>query len=157
MTLFLLNILLALSWMALSSIYSPENFFAGFALSYFVLWLAQRGLPTSNYFRRVPRVLGFAIFFIWELVVANLKVAYEVLTPRHGMRPGIIAIPLDTKNDGELTLLANLITLTPGTLSLDVSSDRDILFVHTMYVDDIETFRREIKTGFERRVREIME
>ncbi len=157
MTLFLLNILLTLAWMALSGVYNPENFGIGFALSYMTLWLAQQGLETSNYFRRVPRVIGFTFYFLGQLLIANLKVAYEVLTPGYNMRPAIVAIPLDTKTDGEITLLANLITLTPGTLSLDVSSDRRILFVHAMYVDDIDEFRRAIKAGFEQRVREILE
>jgi multicomponent Na+:H+ antiporter subunit E len=72
------------------------------------------------------------------------------------MRPGIIAIPLDARTDLEITLLANLITLTPGTLSLDVSADRRVLYIHVMYIDndDIEAVRRNIKDGFERRVLE---
>jgi multicomponent Na+:H+ antiporter subunit E len=74
------------------------------------------------------------------------------------MRPGIIAIPLDARTDLEITLLANLITLTPGTLSLDVSADRRVLYVHVMYIDndDIEAVRRSIKDGFERRVLEVL-
>ena len=86
---------------------------------------------------------------------ANLRVAIEVLTPQQRMRPAIVAIPLDVRRDFEITLLANLITLTPGTLSLDVSSDKRVLYVHSMYVDDIDAFRREIKNGFERRVKEL--
>jgi multicomponent Na+:H+ antiporter subunit E len=72
------------------------------------------------------------------------------------MRPGIVAIPLDLEGDAAITLLANLVTLTPGALSLDVSPDRTVLYVHTMYMDDAETFRREIKQGFERRVKELL-
>ena len=77
------------------------------------------------------------------------------MTPQQRMRPAIVAIPLDVRRDFEITLLANLITLTPGTLSLDVSSDKRVLYVHSMYVDDIDAFRREIKNGFERRVKEL--
>jgi multicomponent Na+:H+ antiporter subunit E len=68
------------------------------------------------------------------------------------MRPGVIAIPLDAQTDIEITVLANLISLTPGTLSLDVSADRQTLYIHTMYLDDPEAARRGIKRGFERRV-----
>jgi multicomponent Na+:H+ antiporter subunit E len=71
------------------------------------------------------------------------------------MRPAIVAIPLDLRGDLEITLLANLITLTPGTLSLDVSSDKRVLYVHSMYVTDIAAFRSEIKNGFEKRVKEL--
>jgi multicomponent Na+:H+ antiporter subunit E len=74
------------------------------------------------------------------------------------MRPGVVAIPLDVQTDAEITLLANLITLTPGTLSLDVSTDRRVLYIHVMYIDndDVEAVRRKIKEGFERRVLEVL-
>lgn len=71
------------------------------------------------------------------------------------MRPGIIAIPLDARTNEEITVLANLITLTPGSMSLDVSPDRRHLYVHLMYVDDLEESRMEIKRGFERRTLEL--
>ena len=68
------------------------------------------------------------------------------------MRPGIIAIPLDAKTDVEITLLANMITFTPGSVSLDVSNDRKVLYVYVMYIDDVEEARRRIKEGLERRI-----
>ena len=68
----------------------------------------------------------------------------------------MVAIPLDAETDAEITLLANLITLTPGTLSLDVSDDRRVLYIHAMYVDDVEELRRSIKDGFEKRVMELL-
>jgi multicomponent Na+:H+ antiporter subunit E len=107
---------------------------------------------------RLWRIVLFAGFFLWELLLANLRVAYDVLTPPLHMRPGIVAIPLDVETDAEITLLANLITLTPGTLSLDISGDRKVLYIHAMYIDDgdIEGVRRHIKRGFERRVMEVM-
>lgn len=154
---FLLNILLALAWTALTGQFDPINFISGFVLGYLVLWLVQRAVGTSNYFKKVYQIVGFILFFIWALIQANLRVAYEVITPPHTMRPAIIAIPLDVKTDTAITLLANLITLTPGTLSLDVSADRKELYVHTMFVDDVEQFRREIKDGFERRVLEVFQ
>jgi multicomponent Na+:H+ antiporter subunit E len=80
-----------------------------------------------------------------------------VITLAHTMRPGVVAVPLELQTDAAITLLANLITLTPGTLSLDVSADRRVLYVHTMYLDDVEQFRREIKEGFERRVIEVFQ
>jgi multicomponent Na+:H+ antiporter subunit E len=72
------------------------------------------------------------------------------------MRPAIVAIPLDLRSPLAITLLAQMITLTPGTLSLDVSSDRRVLYVHSMYVDDIDAFRRSIKDGFERRLLQVL-
>lgn len=156
MTVFLFNLLLALVWLALTGELTPRNFVLGFAAGYVVLRLARRVLPPTGYFGKVIQVLRFGAFFLWQLVKANLRVAYDILTPRHHMRPGVVAIQLDVTSDEEITLLANLITLTPGTLSLDVSADRRVLYVHAMYIHDLEKFRAEIKDGFERRVMELM-
>ena len=153
----LLNILLALAWLALTGQFTPTNLVIGLGLGYVLLWLTRRTTrQPSNYFNKVQQVVGFTLFFLWELILANLRVAYDILTPRHHMRPGVVAIPLDIESDAAITLLANLITLTPGSLSLDVSSDRRTLYVHAMHIDNVEQFRREIKEGFERRVQEVM-
>lgn len=153
---FFLNILLSAAWAALSGQMTPGNLLAGLVVGYLMLWLSQGALGRSNYFIKVPQVIGFIGYFLWELVRANVRVAYEVLTPGHRMRPAIVAIPLDLRSPLAITLLAQMITLTPGTLSLDVSSDQRVLYIHTMYVDDIDDFRRSIKNGFERRLREVL-
>lgn len=150
-----LNVLLALAWVALTGQLTPVNFGLGFVLGYGLLWLGQRVIGQSPYFRKVPRVIGFAGYFVWQLIVANLRVTYNIIAPRQSMRPAVVAVPLDLKSPAEITLLANLITLTPGTLSLDVAQDQRTLFVHTIYMSDVEAFRREIKEGFERYIKEI--
>lgn len=153
---FLLNLLLALAWLALTAQFTPVNFAFGFVLSYGLLWLFAHGTAHAKYFRKAKQAVSFTFFFIKELVKSNLRVAYDVVTPTHYMRPGVIAIPLEAKTDLEITLLCNLITLTPGTFSLDVSADRRVLYVHEMYVDDPEKYRREIKEGLERRLLEVL-
>jgi multicomponent Na+:H+ antiporter subunit E len=153
---FLRNVLLALAWVALTGQFTPTNFIAGFILAYLIMGLTRQIMRGSNYFTKVRAVVGFVLFFIWALIVAGLRVVYRALSPRLNMRPAIIAVPLDVKTDAEITLLANLITLTPGTLSLDVSSDRNVLYIHTFNVGDVAQFRREIKEGFERRLLEVL-
>jgi multicomponent Na+:H+ antiporter subunit E len=153
---FLWHILLALSWAAITGLFTWSNVLAGFILAYVVLFIAQRAIGSYTYFRRIDRVLRFAVFYVWELILANLRVAYDVLTPRLRMQPGVVAIPLDARTDAEITLLANLITLTPGSVSLDVSSDRRFLYLHAMYIDDVEEFRQSIKDTLERRVLEVL-
>jgi multicomponent Na+:H+ antiporter subunit E len=153
---FLWNLLLALIWASVTERFTIGNFIVGFWLGYLVLSITDRAFGPSNYFMKVLQVTRFVLFFIWELILANLRVAYDVLTPQHYMRPGVIAIPLDAKTDEEINLLANLITLTPGTLSLDVSVDRRVLYIHAMYIDDVETLKKEIKDGFEERVLEVL-
>jgi multicomponent Na+:H+ antiporter subunit E len=156
MSLFLTNLLLSLAWVALTGEYQASNFFVGLLLGFAAIRIALRGEASHAYGDRLKAIAGFAIFFSKELIMANFKVAYDVLTPRHHMRPGIIAIPLDLETDLEITVLTTLITLTPGSLCLHVSSDRQTLYLHSMYVDDSEQVVRSIKDGFERRVREVL-
>ena len=153
---FLLVVLLALAWMALTGQFTFPNLVAGLALSYAMLWLMQRTLGPMHYFAIARRLPGFVLFFVWDLIKANLQVAYTVIRLRHELRPGIIAIPLEARTDVEITLLANLITLTPGSLTLDVSTDRRVLYMHAMHIDDVDGFRRGIKEGLERRLLEVV-
>lgn len=157
-TKFLSNILLTLIWMFLTGEYNFNNFLFGLILSFIILWIISGTEEESSkkYFKIIPRILSFIFFFIWELTKANIQVAYEVITPNFNMKPGIIAVPLDAKSDLEITLLANLITLTPGTLALDVSTDRSVLYVHGMYVENKKEFIEDIKQGFEKRLLEIL-
>ena len=147
--------MLALVWAALSGELTPVNVAGGFVVGFLVLLLARGALGCHRYVTRVPRVLRFALYFLAMLVQANLRVTLEILTPNFRARPAIVAIPLDVRDEVAITTLANLITLTPGTLSLDVSSDRRVLYVHAMFVRDIEAFRRDIKQGLERRVQDV--
>jgi multicomponent Na+:H+ antiporter subunit E len=152
MSYLLLNLALALAWAAFTGVFSPLNLLAGFVVGYVALLLASRALGPSAYFEKIGQALGFGLFFLKELIAANLRVAADVVTPTHYMKPRVLAIPLEARGDVEITALANLISLTPGTLSLDVSTDRRVLFIHAMYAVDAERTRRAIKTGLERRL-----
>ena len=111
--------------------------------------------PWWKVLKKLMQGLAFAAFYLRELVRANLRVASDVIRPRHQLKPGVIAIPLDVKSDLELISLANLITMTPGTLSIDISTDRRVLYIHAMYVDDAERLRHAVKGGLERKVIEL--
>ncbi|MDQ3396648.1 MAG: Na+/H+ antiporter subunit E [Deinococcota bacterium] len=157
MSLFTWNLLLALLWALITADFTLYNLFIGALLGFVVLFIAKPLFGKGKYFTRLPLAVAFALYFIKELVVSSLRVAFEVITPGYGMRPGVIAVPLSAKTDAEITILANLITLTPGTLSLDVSSDKKVLYIHAMYVmPDAEAVRREIKEGLERRILEVL-
>jgi multicomponent Na+:H+ antiporter subunit E len=152
------NVLLALAWTALSGEFSLTNFVTGHLLGYLILFGLVKGgvLPRSRYIGRVHLALGLAAFFFWELVRANLRLALDVATPRFQMKPGIVAIPLDVTSDSEILLLAMLINLTPGSVALDVSAGRKVMYVHVMYIESPDAARSEIKYGFERRVRQLL-
>lgn len=150
----LLNLLLALAWMALTGQFDPLNFAAGFILGFVILRLLQRPGESLAYFRRVWLVLRFIVFYLWELLLANLRVATAVLSPQLRLTPAVVAVPLEIHSERAITLLSNLITLTPGSLTLDVSTDYRVLYIHTMHAEDIDHFRQEIK-ALEARVMEV--
>ena len=156
MSLFIWNILLAFVWVALTGNFTSSGFVAGFIFGYLVLALVGRTSGTMlGYTRKIPQVIGFTVFYIWELILSNLRVAYEVLTPTHYMRPGVIGLPLDTRSEAAITILANLISMTPGTLSIDVSNDNRVLYIHAMHIDDEDALRADLK-DLERRVVELL-
>lgn len=157
-------ILLTIIWVCLVGEFSWANLGSGFVISLIILGVASRAMGISylqinrnvNPVKRAGIVAYFIVFFLKELVVASVTVFRSVVSPFSFLRPGIIAVPLDLKTSAEITLLANLITLTPGTLTLDVSTDKKVIYIHTIRMDDPETFRLSIKNGFEKRVMEVM-
>lgn len=153
---FLANLLLALAWLMLTGRFTPGNFVLGFGLAFFLLYFGQPVIGRSRYFRKTWTACSFALFVTWELTKANVRVAAEILTLEHRMHPGVVAVPLEARTNAEIMLLANLITLTPGSLTLDVSADRRVLYVHTLYVHSAEQFRAQVKQGLERRVLELL-
>jgi multicomponent Na+:H+ antiporter subunit E len=155
MTLFLLNIILAFIWAAIIGTFSLGTVAIGFFLGYVVIWIASPVIDPDNYHKKVWLIIGLIFFFIKELIISSLRVAKDVLTPgEFKMKSGVVGVPLNVTTDFEITFLANMISLTPGTLSLDVSEDRKTLFIHAMYIDneDVESVRKDIKTGMETKV-----
>ena len=157
MELFIYNILISMLWALLTGNVSIGNLSVGFALGYFALTLLHPATcEKASYFQKTMQFVRFALFFTKELIVATYRVAKDIVKPLPLMRPGVIGIPLDAETDLEITMLANLITLTPGTLSLDVSPDRKTLYIHAMYVVSADDLRKEIKEGMERRLLELL-
>ena len=156
MSLPILNIVFAVVFIILLGSDSTSVFLSGFALGYAALWLSKPLYPDTLYFKKLPKTINLAGYFLKELIISNLRVLWDVITPRPKNRPGIIGIPLTAKTDLEIFIVASLISLTPGTLSLDLSEDHKTLFVHVMFLDDVEKARAEIKNGLERRILEVM-
>lgn len=94
---------------------------------------------------RPYRVLVFAAYFLWQLVVSNVVVAREVVTPRDRIRSGIVAVPLTGCSDLVITVIANALTLTPGTQTLEVRREPPTLYVHVLHLHDIDQVRRDIR------------
>lgn len=156
MPLLLLNIVFAAVFTLLLGSGSIGVFLSGFALGYAVLWVSGPLYPETGYFKKLPKTLNLAAYFFWELVISSLQVAWDVITPGHINRPGIIGVPLTARTDLEIFLVANLLSLTPGTLSVDLSQDKKTLYVHVMFLEEIDKTREDIKNGLERRILEVM-
>ena len=156
MRMLLLNCILAVGWALVVGDFGITMLLAGFALGYAALWMTRPLYGGTAYFERFWRFVRLIGLFLYELVVSSLRVVWDVVTPPLFTRPGIIALPLDARSDVEILLVANLISLTPGTLSLDVSPDRRTLFVHAMFIDDAQAVKDELKAGMERRVLEAL-
>jgi multicomponent Na+:H+ antiporter subunit E len=108
---------------------------------------------------RLPAIVSLLLLFLRELAMSAIRVAVLVLRPdmMKAIRPALIAYPLSSQSDASITMLANLITLTPGTLSVDVSEDRSTLFIHAIDMGDREALIKDIATGFETRVKAVFQ
>ncbi|MFN2204214.1 MAG: Na+/H+ antiporter subunit E [Caldilineaceae bacterium] len=121
-----------------------------FVAAYIVLGLVDR-----SYLRAVFWGVVFILYLLWEIVLSNINIAWLVIQPRPKLDPGIIGVPLRLTSGLEITMLASAITLTPGTISVDLASDETgnrILFVHNLQVGDPEAYRESVHSGFERMI-----
>lgn len=148
------TLLLSIAWVAVTGSASFLNLAFGFLLSACALAIVGRSVGGERYLARPVRILALALLFLSELGKSAVSVSLAVLKPRIDISPGILAFPLTVTSDLEITLLANLITLTPGTLSVDVSDDRRTLYIHALDCSDPQATRRQIAQGFERRIKE---
>ncbi|MEM7622255.1 MAG: Na+/H+ antiporter subunit E [Planctomycetota bacterium] len=151
------NILCALIWAFVLGPFTPGNLVVGFVLGFVLIWVAGgERARASGYVRRTRATVELAAYTLKELAVANVRVAYCTLAPLSRLRPAVLAIPLEPDaTDAEITLLSCLITLTPGTLTLDVADDRSEIYVHFMYAGEPRVEISTIKEGFEAKIREV--
>ena len=148
----LLNVLLALTWCAASGAVSPRNLLVGFVVGYLILSVHPEITRSRTYRKKVYHFISFVTYFLWEIAIGALDVALAVVWPFRKLEPGIVAVPLDTRSATEQTLLANAVTLTPGTMSIDLDPEGRTLYVHVIDAKDPETVRRNIKQGLEARL-----
>lgn len=151
-----MNLLLSFIWVALTGSMLYSNFIFGYLLGFGVLWIMNRNESDVRYFYRVPKIISFFFFFLYELIKANVQVAYDVITPKYFFKPGIVRYPVNANTDFEINLLSTFISLTPGTLIIDISDDKKAIYIHVMYLKDEEQFIRTLKTGVERKLLELL-
>lgn len=109
----------------------------------------------KKYFIKFGRLAWFVVWYIFELVKANIDIARQIIALKPRIRPGILKVELDAKSDQEVLALSNLISMTPGSLTMDISYDKKYIFIHEMYIDDVEEARQRIKVKLENRILKI--
>ncbi|WP_082233760.1 Na+/H+ antiporter subunit E [Halobacillus massiliensis] len=150
-----LNIIIAIMWMFLSESYTFSTFAVGYILGITLLFLMNRFTSGRFYFQSIISIIKLVLLFIRELILSNIDIVKLVYKPKIDVKPGIFGLPTELKKEWEITLLANLISLTPGTLSLEVSEDKSTIFIHAMDIQDLESSIREIKETFEKAIMEV--
>jgi len=148
--LFVVNLLLALLWAVLTTSSRVDDLIVGFLIGFAVVSLYER-----DYGRRGARLFSFVLYVLWKVFQSSITLAWYLIQPKLNFEPGIVAVPLDVQSPIEITTLASTITLTPGTLTIDLGVDKDgrkVLFVHSLFSSDPDAVRRGIKRDFERRI-----
>jgi multicomponent Na+:H+ antiporter subunit E len=151
----LLNVFLAFLWMFLQVSFSARTFIIGYLLGLLVMFGMRRFFTHRFYMHHVWAVTYLFFLFLIELIKANIDVLKLVLSPQLTMRPGIFAMETELKSDWEVTLLSNLITLTPGTLVIDVSDDNKTLYIHAIDIGEVSEAIDSIKNSFEKAIMEV--
>lgn len=150
------NLVIALIWMLLQDTPSLNQFIFGYLLGAGVLYYIHRQAATPFYLRRVVAGIELVVIFLYEVAWSSLRVAYLLAHPKLPINPGLLALPLDARSDVQITMLAGMITMTPGTLSVEVSHDRSHLFIHALELDDPTETAQTLKKKFERRILEVV-
>ena len=142
-------------WVALWAEISWGNVVAGLLVASFVVLVTQldRSSLEPTYFR--PHwALYYTLVFLWKLIQSNLKLAWEIVTPTLHTHTAILAVPMRGGSEAVVNLVANSITLTPGTMTVDIHSEGDldgdgaldevVLYIHGMYTADVDAVRHDV-------------
>ncbi len=140
-----LNIALAIGWVFLAGNFTPVSFLAGLVFGFLITSIYASARGTRGYGLRLWRLVRFGLYFLKILIKANWQIAYEAATPKLHMTPRILRYPVAEMSDAEKTTLSNAITLTPGTLVVDIADNGEYIYVHCMYAADRDSAIRELK------------
>ena len=153
-----LTLLLALVWMLLENTFSAGVLVFGLILGLVIPSVTAAYWPDRPRPGRPLGILSYIAIVIWDILIANVVVAWTVLfKPNAAIRSTWVSIPLDIRTPEAITILAGTITLTPGTVSADLSDEGHSLLVHCLDAEDPDAVRDQIKHRYERRLKEIFE
>lgn len=155
-----LSLLLVVCWLWLNNTLEAGHVLLGVALGISIPYVTRRFWLEPLRIGRPLRVLEYVVLVAWDIVIANLQVAAIILGPLSRLRPAFVRVPLDLRTDFAVTALASTVTLTPGTVSVEIEDDgngRRRLVVHALRCLDADDLVRTIKERYERRLKEIFE
>ncbi|GKV56921.1 Na(+)/H(+) antiporter subunit E [Sporosarcina sp. NCCP-2222] len=151
----LLNVFIAVTWMFMTSSFSASTFVIGYLIGLTLLFLTRRFFKSRLYFWKLWAALKLTLLFLKELTLSNISVFMLVIRPKLNLQPMFFALPTELEHDWEITLLSSLITLTPGTIVVNVSDDQRTLYIHALDVDDVDEAIESIKNSFEKAIMEV--
>ena len=104
---------------------------------------------------KILKLIHFSLFYIWEIVKTNCIVAYEIVTPTHYMKPGFIKFDVSDLTDRQILIFCNLLTMTPGSLVVNLSDCHNYAYIHVLYLEDRDEIEKEIRESYLKRVKEV--
>lgn len=142
-------------WLLLMNSASPGQIVLGSVLAIAVPRLLAAFHPAVPPVRKPWTLIRLLLVVLWDIVVANIQVAIQVLGPNSALRPAFVILPLDLENDVAIAMLASIISLTPGTVSADLGRDRRQLLIHSLSVVDTDALVKQIKQRYEKPLLEV--
>lgn len=150
-----LSVLLWIIWLLLNNTISAGHMVLGALLAIFIPWFTAGFWPETIRIRKPWLLLKYMLLVLWEIMIANVVVAKMILSRADKLQPGFIAYELKLRSPIAISLLANTISLTPGTVSCDLSEDGHTLLIHALHIDDAEAIKADIARKFEQSLEEI--
>ncbi|WP_158737498.1 Na+/H+ antiporter subunit E [Alteribacillus sp. YIM 98480] len=148
----IINLIIAVIWMFLNNAWTVSGLVSGYVIGLGILFLLRNFFPSRFYFIGVMAILKLIVIFLKELILSSFEVMGQIMQPKLNIQPGIFAMDIELKQEWEVTVLSCLITLTPGTLVVNVSPDNKTLYIHAMHLPDVEKAKRDIKNTFEKAI-----
>ncbi|MCF6325326.1 MAG: Na+/H+ antiporter subunit E [Gammaproteobacteria bacterium] len=149
------SLVLLVVWLLLNNTLSAGHILLGSLIALILPWATAGFWAEQLHLHKPGLAMRFLLLVLWDITVANIQVAKLILNPRRKLRPAFIHYPLEINNDFAITVLAATISLTPGTVSIDVNGDHSVLLLHSLDVDDEDALIAEIKARYEAPIKEI--
>ncbi|MBU8880392.1 Na+/H+ antiporter subunit E [Bacillus sp. FJAT-29790] len=151
----LINLFIAFLWMFLQDEWSVLSFFSGYLVGLLVLFSLRRFFPTSFYPKKLFAFLNLFLLFIQESISSSIDIIREVIRPKINVTPGIFRMETDLEGDLEITLLALLLTLTPGSVVMEVSPDNKVFYLHALNLPESKNAVFQSQVRYEKAIKEV--